>query len=292
MLLNQAVLEALNTSLQAHFRNAFDGAPSQWAKVATLVPSGGKVNDYTWLGKFPRLREWIGDKAVDSLAAHRYTLENKDYEATIEVDRNDLEDDNLGIYAPMAQEMGYSARTFPDENVFALFAAGTSNLCYDGQYFFDTDHPVAGSGVSNNGAGSGTAWYLLCTSRPLKPLIYQQRKAPEFVRQDDPQSDNVFMRKKFLYGVEARGNFGYGFWQMAYRSAQTLDATYYPAARAAMMAYKDDQGRPLGLIPNLLVVPPSLEGAGRALLVNDRDDAGASNPWRGSADLLVVPWLA
>ena len=51
-----------------------------------------------------------------------------------------------------------------------------------------------------------------------KPLIYQERKKPVFVEQTDYNADNVFMRKKFIFGAEARANGGYGFWQMAYGS--------------------------------------------------------------------------
>ena len=64
----------------------------------------------------------------------------------------------------------------------------------------------------------GSAWFLLCTSRPLKPLIFQERKKPKFVSKTNETDDNVFMSKQFLYGVDARGNAGYGFWQMAYGS--------------------------------------------------------------------------
>ena len=42
-----------------------------------------------------------------------------------------------------------------------LVAAGFTSLCYDGQYFFDTDHPVgpneSPASVSNHGGGAGTA---------------------------------------------------------------------------------------------------------------------------------------
>ena len=65
---------------------------------------------------------------------------------------------------------------------------------------------------------SDTAWFLLDTSKPVKPLIYQERKKPVFVEQTDYNADNVFMRKKFIFGAEARANGGYGFWQMAYGS--------------------------------------------------------------------------
>ena len=62
---------------------------------------------------------------------------------------------------------------------------------------------------------SDTAWFLLDTSRPIKPLIYQQRKKAKFVSKTAETDDNVFMSKKFIYGADSRGNAGFGFWQMA-----------------------------------------------------------------------------
>ena len=59
--------------------------------------------------------------------------------------------------------MGRASQVFPDELVFGLLKTGGSTLCYDGQFFFDTDHPVFpnvdGTGtavlVSNVAAGAG-----------------------------------------------------------------------------------------------------------------------------------------
>jgi phage major head subunit gpT-like protein len=45
-------------------------------------------------------------------------------------------------------------------------------------------------------------------------------------------------------------------------------------------------------MPRLLIVPPALEAAGLEILNAERDAAGATNVWRGTAELLVVPWLA
>ncbi|MDH3998904.1 MAG: Mu-like prophage major head subunit gpT family protein, partial [Desulfuromonadales bacterium] len=65
---------------------------------------------------------------------------------------------------------------------------------------------------------SDSAWFLLDTTKPVKPFIYQCRTKPSFVHQTDAQSDEVFMRKKFKFGAEARAAGGYGFWQLAYGS--------------------------------------------------------------------------
>lgn len=292
MIINQASLSAIFQGFQTIFKQAFAGVTPQWSRIATEVPSTKKEEIYAWLGTFPKMREWLGDRQVKNLALSSYAIKNKPFESTVGVERDDIEDDSYGVYSPLIAELGRSAAAHPDELVFPLLAAGFASLCYDGQYFFDSDHLVGGSNVSNTGGGSGTGWYLLDISRAIKPIIYQNRKTPEFITKDNPNDDNVFFKKQFIYGVDCRDNVGYGLWQMAYGSKQTLDATYYAAARAAMMAFKDDDGKPLGINPGLLVVPPSLEGAGRALLLAETTSAGATNPWKGTAELLVSPWLS
>lgn len=292
MIINQTTLSGIYRAFSTLFNAAFEGAPSQWPLIAMEAPSAGRSVDYKWLGDMPTMREWLGDRMIKDLGAFRYEIVNKPYEVTIEVDRDDIEDDQIGVYNPIIQELGRAARAHPDQLVFALLAAGFTTLCFDGQYFFDSDHPVGTASVSNTGGGSGTAWYLLDCSRPIKPIILQVRKRPEFVAMDRPDDENVFMRKKFRYGVDDRKNVGYGLWQLAYGSKQTLDATNYAAARAAMMAFKNEAGVPLGVTPTHLVVPPSLESAGRSVVGVPYLTGGATNPWYNTAQLVVAPWLA
>lgn len=293
MIVNQSTLTALSKGFRTMFLEAYAGAVSGHEAFTIEIPSSVRTEEYGWLGNFPMLQEWLGDRKIAALKAQKFAITNKSFEGTVEVDRDDLEDDNVGVYKPLLQMLGVNAKVHPTKLVFDLLKAGFDGAaCYDGQYFFDPDHPVGESTVSNTGGGSGTAWYLFCTTHPLKPFIFQSRKAPQLVSQDRPDDENAFMRKKFRYGVDYRGNAGYGLWQLAYGSKQTLDATYYASARAAMMSFKTDAGVPLGLVPDLLVVPPTLEAAGRALLTKEKDAAGADNPWFNTAKLLVSPWLA
>ncbi len=137
-----ALLQALFTGFKKNFEDAKGEAPAQYTKIATVIKSTTKSNTYGWLGKFPSLRKWVGDRVIESMKAHGYQIVNEDFEATVAVDRNDIEDDELGIYAPLFQEMGLAAGIHPDELCFGLLGAGFTTPCYDGQYFFDTDHPV------------------------------------------------------------------------------------------------------------------------------------------------------
>lgn len=297
-----ALLTNLMTGFRSDFQSAYSAmqAQSQFGRIATTVPSSSKSNTYGWLGQFPKFREWVGDRVVKDMSASAYAITNKHYESTVGVSRDDIEDDNIGIYRPLMAEMGRGAAAYPDELVFALLGAGNATACYDGQFFFDTDHPVFpntdGTGtaatISNNdvpGTSPGAAWYLLDVSRVLKPLIYQERKPANFVAMTTETDESVFTANEYRYGVDVRCNVGFGFWQMAYRSQQPLDADHYAAARAAMMGFTADGGRPLGIMPGLLVVPPSLEGAARTLITKD---SMGGNPWYQTADILVSPWLS
>lgn len=292
MIINQANLSGIYKTFSTIFNQALDMAPSLWPLVAMEAPSSGRSVDYKWLGDMPSMREWIGDRAIKDLSAFHYEIINKSYESTIEVDRDDIEDDQIGVYNPLISEMARAAKSHPDILVFALLTAGFDTECFDGQYFFDDDHPVGNTTASNDGGGSGNPWFLLDLSHAIKPIILQIRKRPEFVAMDKPDTDNVFMRKKYRYGVDDRKNVGFGLWQIAYASKDTLDATNYAAARAAMMAYtKDDNATKLGIMPTHLVYGPTNESAARTLIVNERNDAGASNPWFKTVEPVLVPWL-
>jgi len=292
MIINKGNLSALFTGYKTVFNEAFAGAPSDFEKIAMTVPSTTKQETYAWLGATTQFREWLGDRVIQNLKSHDYTIKNKSFENTVGVNRDDIEDDTYGVYKPLIGQLGQDAKQHPDSLVFALLAAGFATVCYDGQYFFDVDHEVGGASVSNTGGGAGTAWYLLDTSRMVKPIIFQKRKDYRFVSMDADSDEAVFSRKEVRYGVDARVNVGFGLWQLAYASKQPLDAAAYAAARAAMMGFKSDAGQPLGIRPNLLVVPPGLEKAGFEVLKAERDAAGATNVYRDTAGLLVTPYLA
>lgn len=297
MIINQSNLAVLFQAYKLIFQQAFDNVESDWKKIAMEVPSGTGKEIYAWLGQNTRFREWIGDRVVQNLMTHDFSIKNKTWENTIGVPRETIEDDSYGVFKPLFAQLGQDAAQHPDELVFSLLAQGFNSLCYDGQYFFDTDHPVlqadgSTASVSNFGGGSGAPWYLLDTSKVIKPIIYQNRKPYNFVAMDKETDDNVFNSKEYLYGSDARSNVGFGLWQMAYASKNALDANSYGAARAAMMDIKGDNGKPLRIRPALLVVPPSMEKAALEILQAEKNANGATNIYQNTAQLLVTPWLS
>lgn len=151
MILNAVNVREISRNIRADFNKGVELAKVIWPLFAMKIQSTGSENLYPFLEGWPKFKEWIGERAIENIAAQKYTLVNKKYEATLSIPRDAIEDDNLGIYGPMAQEMGKSAMQLFDELMAALIAtAFTTGLCYDGQAFFDGDHPRKDSTTQSN----------------------------------------------------------------------------------------------------------------------------------------------
>lgn len=296
MIINGANLRTLGISFKASFQGGLGMAEPLSELVSTVVPSETGKEEYGWLGRIAGVREWIGDRQINNITSSGYTIKNRDFENTIAVPRNDILDDNLGIYGPLFQEFGMTAAAHKEQLVWPMLASGWANTCYDGQPYFSTAHPLINADGSqgtyaNTDGGAGAPWFLMDDARPLKPILFQDRQPFEFVARDRPDDPNVFDRKEFVYGIDARRNVGYSFPQYCWGSMQPLDAAHYATARASLRALVGDFGIKLGIRPRLLVCGPTLEGAAMQLLNADRNAAGATNIWKGTAKLQVVEWL-
>lgn len=297
MQINPSTLDAIYYGFRLDYQKAYE-RPTPWSdRLASLVPSTQRENRYAWMKMIPRLREWIGERKLNNLAGRGYTIVNKDWEASLEVDRNDIEDDAIGVYKPGVAMLGEQAKLWPDDLMTTLIQSGTTATAFDGQAYFSGSHPKdsdntalgtysnnftstalthsnfqyvrsqmmsyvgednkplrvnpglalvppalegtikqilnaeyivatfganAATGSQTNVlkgtadylvipelAGADTTWYLADVSKPVKPFVFQLRKSPQLVSLTDPTSENVFMRKKFIYGVDARGNAGF-----------------------------------------------------------------------------------
>lgn len=291
MIINRENLDLVFKGFKAVYSASFEATASQVGVISMPVESTAAEEEYAWLGQFPDLREWVGDRVINGMKAHGFAIKNKKFETAVTVKRDDLSDDKVGIYKPLFSEMGRVAKNHPDKLVFSMLGTGFNTVCYDGKPFFADNHisgeaPATVFVQSNKQDGAGPAWYLMDASRGVKPIVWQEREPYEFQTVDNVNGEKVFMTDTFLYGIRARVNCGFGLWQLAFGSKAELNADNYAAARAAMAAFVGDRGQPLGVSPTHLVVPPALEKEGRQLLLADTIE-GSSNIWKGSADLIM-----
>lgn len=284
MLVNASTLGGIFTNFRAVYADSFETFQAEQTALGMMVQtidSQTREEDLAWIGAVPRMREWIGDRQPADLAAESFSVKPRDFEASIKVLRNDIEDDRLNIYKPKIQDLAREAAQHPLSLACDVLNAANSTLCYDGQYLCDTDHPqVAGmAAFSNKGTSAltyatakatrlamrkfadeegrylgvmpthivcgpdladtaeelvssqykpdstvangepnvlrglkvlvlpyitGTKWFMVDTTKNVKPLVRVNRKAPEFTAADDPTDASIFMRKEFYYGVDGR----------------------------------------------------------------------------------------
>lgn len=293
------LLTLLDSAFKTEFKDGLALIKPQWPMLAMHVSSSTDTNTYGFLGYFPKMREWVGERQIQKMQAQAMSIKNKTFESTVGIKRTEIEDDQVGLFKPIVKQAGQSAAELPDDLVFGLLAKGKTTLCYDGQNYFDTDHPyyanVDGTGavkqqsnLTTGAASDKPAFYIVDDTNAIKPLIWQERTKPEIETKFDPsKSDKVFMEDVYLWGVRARGEAGFGFWQLIHRVEQAeLTAEVVMEVIAKMRMLKGDGGKLLNIRPSVILVPPALEFKARQLFESDLIN-NTSNPLKGVLKVAV-----
>lgn len=227
MIISSSSLREIYSSFNTVFNKTYSETPVLYPKIAMEVPSEASDENYAWLGAMPSMREWIGDRVIRNLKVHTYTIKNRLFEKTVSVSRNDIEDDRIGVYKPMIQDLAESSRKHPDKLVFGLLPQAFKEQGYDGVPFISNAHPY----------------------------LYSEKK-----------------------GMQSN------------KGTDKLTPTSYGAARASMMSLVDDEGEPLYIVPDLLVVSPQNEAAARRIVYAEEINH-ETNIYKGTAEVLVAPEL-
>jgi len=291
-LINTQTLQDLQVMVSGKFNEGKTAAKAVSPAFASTINSGSSQNLYPDFSQMPGFREWVGDRVFNDMSQREYIVPNKTYENSIQVKREQIEDDNLGWTAFMSQAAGQATTLHMDKILFPLLAAGFANLCHDGKPFFSDAHEGPnGTTQSNMLEGTGPKWYLIDNSQVLMPLIFQKRREYALTAKFNPNDDNVFHQNVYQWGIDARVAGGYGPWFTAFASGTALDATNYAEARARMGDFHSPEGNPFNTQGKLLICGTRLESAARELLKAERTTGGKTNIWASSAELLVVPGL-
>lgn len=322
MEITQASLDLIFRQADLRFGQVLANTESWADQIATTIPSNTRQVTYGWMARIPIMREWIGSRSLNAIATHARTVTNKPFENTTVLERDDVEDDQFGIFNMNISFLAAQAKKWPDQQLAAFLRTAAATTGYDGKAVFATDHPMNGGDVAGGPSGSaqsnlalntalsynsyvaartammafkgedgqplnvtpkllvvppqlegvgklileadllsnaftatsgassqatqnnvykGTAkllvipeladqpnnWWLLDTSKVVKPFMWQLRQAPRFTYLTNPSDYNVFMQKQFVYGCDARGAAAETLWFLSY--AGTSEAAYVHA---------------------------------------------------------------
>lgn len=142
---------------------AVDTGASWINDVSNYFKSDQAYEEYAWLGQSPQMREWVGGRLAKKLTETSFTIRNKHYESTMEVLVKDLRRDKSGQVMLRIQEQARRANTHWATLLSNLIINGAATTCYDGQYFFDTDHSEGSSGTQSNSISADISGYPVAT---------------------------------------------------------------------------------------------------------------------------------
>ena len=168
---------SVERGLRAEFVKAYDNAedPNDVKPLIMETGSTGPNEKYGWLGSSPSLSEWVDKRKLQGLLDNDYTVPNKNYEATLQVDRNDLEDDRLGNIKIRINDLAVKAKLHMRKLFFDRLINGASDLCYDGQAFFSASHDEGDSGTQTNLIASGSGITVAHLKTDFNAAVAQMR---------------------------------------------------------------------------------------------------------------------
>lgn len=154
MQVNQANLQALYRGYRTLYMAEFQGTSQGLVDRLCMMTSSRAAEEfYKWLGAVPGMKLFLGESQIQNLTSHGFSIANKEFDATVGVERKEIERDTYGTYNPMFSAMGAAARQHPEQLLAEAMVAGFDTTCYTGKKFFDANHEPekGGTKFSNKG---------------------------------------------------------------------------------------------------------------------------------------------
>ena len=165
--------------LRGDFFNRMAAIQTFWQELSTRVPSTKDSETYKWLGTVPNMREWGTGRLAKGLRTESYSVENMKYEATLEVDRDEINDDQTGQIRIRVGELAERAATHKEYLIEQLLNNGGASgyNSYDGVTFFNDTHASGASGNQDNDLTFAAADGTSPTSTEFKGAVAQATAA-------------------------------------------------------------------------------------------------------------------
>lgn len=169
-------------------------------RIGRVFTSDQSSEEYAWLGQVPAMAEWRGGRLKSYLRDNGLTIRNVHYEASIAFKRKDMRRDKTGQINARIDDLVKRTQSHWNTLASALVLAGESAVCYDGQYFFDTDHAEGDSGTQSNDISNDITTTTAPTADEMQSSILLATQAILGFKDDvgEPMNENA---REFLVMV-------------------------------------------------------------------------------------------
>lgn len=151
MLITPKSLDGLFVTYMAHYEMGARSAVPVHPQIADVFSMPVGEFNFPIPEGFPAFRAWPKGKerTWQNLAAHNTKLVTGDYELSVVIPRDAIRYDQYSVFSRDFANAGKRSQLVWDDLAFAALLAGKTAICYDGQEFFDTQHPVRPSDTAS-----------------------------------------------------------------------------------------------------------------------------------------------
>ena len=150
--INRGTMNALFQGFSKRFMDGFGMAPEQWQRFSQIERSGAALNIYPFLEQFAGMGEWLDERQIKNVKSQKLSVANRKFEDTVAIPRDDLEDDQYGVYGGIVQQMGLNAGKVWHDLVMELITVNAATAKWaDGQVFFKVDRTYGANVINNKG---------------------------------------------------------------------------------------------------------------------------------------------
>ena len=218
MIINAQSLAAIDTEFKALYQSRLAQLPTWYLRFMSMVPSASLTTTYEFYVRSSRMREWIGDRTINNLKAHSFTIRGKNFESTVGVNRNHIIYDQLGLVKAEILGLGDDKfHNYVDLIVTLLLNGHTGEYkSYDLVNFFSGAHPLAdGTTIANYYADTDlTSANLATMDKNMRVIQGDNGKilhvTPTVLWFSTPMKARAeaLIKKQFLTGGESNVDYG------------------------------------------------------------------------------------
>jgi phage major head subunit gpT-like protein len=151
MEITQGSLEAVFTGLKATFNEAVQSTETAQAeRLMEVVPSTSGIEEYPTATLLGDLEEVLDEVTITNIGSFVQSVPNRTFARIVQVKRNDIADDNIGVYRPGVRQLGRRASLYPLRLAAEVLLSGFTDEWVDGVAVFAADHEWVGSRTWSN----------------------------------------------------------------------------------------------------------------------------------------------
>lgn len=150
---DNVLFDSLFGEIQTRFLDRASAYKNWYQEVANEFTSSAPFVEYPIMPGTAKMTEMAGERSISKLGLYKQTIKNKEFQHAFEIERRALQfafksGDKLPMLEMAIAQQAQAFAKFKDTGIGLAILNGATEKCFDGQFFFDTAHPIDPSNPS------------------------------------------------------------------------------------------------------------------------------------------------